>query len=126
MTFDRHPREILTPGNEPKLLTTLERKAKLIAALGIDVWWCSAFTEEFSRLPAEQFVQRILVEGLRARHAVVGSNFTFGHRAVGKLVLLAELGEERGFEAEGVSLLHHGERGGAHRPRSARPSRRGT
>ncbi len=27
ITFDRHPREILTPGNEPRLLTTVERKA---------------------------------------------------------------------------------------------------
>src|SRR5438034_9397075 len=35
VTFDRHPREILTPGKEPRLLTTLERKAQLIATLGI-------------------------------------------------------------------------------------------
>jgi len=110
VTFDRHPREILTPGNEPKLLTTLERKASLIEALGIDRLVVLAFTEEFSRLPAELFVQRILVDGLAARHAVVGSNFTFGHQAVGTLMLLAALGDAAGFSVEGVGLLHLGER----------------
>src|SRR5438552_8663404 len=110
VTFDRHPREILTPGNEPKLLTTLERKASLIEALGIDRLAVLAFTEDFSRLPAELFVQRILVDGLGARHAVVGSNFTFGHQAVGTLMLLAALGDAAGFSVEGVGLLHLGER----------------
>ncbi len=110
VTFDRHPREILTPGNEPMLLTTLERKASLIEALGIDRLVVLAFTEEFSRLPAEEFVQRILVDGLAARHAVVGSNFTFGYRAMGTLMVLAGLGEAGGFSVEGVGLLHLGER----------------
>src|SRR5512143_2587439 len=37
ITFDRHPREVLSPGSEPRLLTTVQRKAELIAACGIDV-----------------------------------------------------------------------------------------
>src|SRR6266511_5650309 len=82
VTFDRHPREILTPGAEPRLLTTLDRKASLIADLGIDRLVVLEFTGEFSRWPAEEFVRRILVEGVRAQHAVVGSNFTFGHKAM--------------------------------------------
>lgn len=105
VTFDRHPREILTPGKEPALLTTLERKAGLIAALGIERLVVLEFTEEFSRWPAEEFVGRVLAEGLRARHAVVGSNFTFGHRAMGNLAVLTDLGAARGFTVEGVALL---------------------
>src|ERR687895_2578968 len=56
VTFDRHPREILTPGQEPRLLTTLERKAGLIEACGIDELVVLAFTETFSKVPAEDFV----------------------------------------------------------------------
>src|SRR5262245_42009671 len=48
VTFDRHPREIITPGKEPKLLTTLDRKASLIEALGIHTLLVLPFTEEFS------------------------------------------------------------------------------
>ena len=53
VTFDRHPREVLTPGQEPRLLTTVERKADLIRDAGIDLLVVLAFTPEFSRIPAE-------------------------------------------------------------------------
>lgn len=105
VTFDRHPREVLTPGREPPLLTTLERKASLLEALGVEVLVVLEFTPEFSRWSPEAFVERVLVQGLGAAHAVVGSNFTFGHRAAGTLPLLAELGAARGLAVEGVGLL---------------------
>jgi riboflavin kinase/FMN adenylyltransferase len=105
VTFDRHPRETLTPGKVPKLLTTLRRKAGLIEALGIDILLVLEFTEEFSRWQPDEFVARILVSGLRTEHAVVGTNFTFGHKAAGTLETLTELGEGRGFSVEGVELL---------------------
>ncbi|HEY3210396.1 MAG TPA: bifunctional riboflavin kinase/FAD synthetase [Actinomycetota bacterium] len=105
VTFDRHPREILTPGAEPRLLTTLDRKASLIAEVGIGALIVLEFTEEFSRWPPEDFVRRVLVEGARAEHAVVGSNFTFGHKARGNLAVLTDLGAANGFSVEAVSLL---------------------
>jgi len=105
ITFDRHPREVLTPGSEPRLLTTVERKASLIEAAGIDVLVVLAFTPEFSRVPAEAFVGEVLAGGVHAVHAVVGANFTFGHRAAGTLANLPVLGEPFGLSAEGVPLL---------------------
>ena len=105
VTFDRHPREILTPGQEPRLLTTVERKARLVAATGIDVLVVLEFTESFSRVPAEDFVRDVLVGGLHAVHAVMGANFTFGHRAAGTIDRLPELGAPHGMTAEGVPLF---------------------
>jgi riboflavin kinase/FMN adenylyltransferase len=105
VTFDRHPREILTPGREPPLLTTLERKIELIGALGVDALLVLEFTEGFSRVPAEEFISRVLADGLHAVHAVIGTNFTFGHKARGNLALLSELGPSHGFSVEGVELI---------------------
>ena len=105
VTFDRHPREILTPGKEPPLITTLDRKAELIAALGVEALAVLEFTEGFSRWSPEEFVDRVLVNGLHASRAIVGSNFTFGHKALGNLAELRDLGAARGFSVEGVSLL---------------------
>ncbi len=105
VTFDRHPREILLPGAQPPLLTTLDRKASLIAGLGIGALIVLEFTEEFSRWPPEDFVQHVLVEGVHADHAVVGSNFTFGYRAMGDVPVLTDLGAANGFSVEAVSLL---------------------
>jgi riboflavin kinase/FMN adenylyltransferase len=105
VTFDRHPREILTPGTAPRLLTTLERKATLIEALGVDVLMVLEFTEDFARWSPEDFVRRVLVEGLHVRRVVVGANFTFGYQALGNVATLEKLGAEHAFGAEGVDLL---------------------
>src|SRR5437764_13481237 len=104
VTFDRHPREILTPGTAPKLLTTLDRKASLIEPLGVEALLVLEFTEDFSRWPPEEFVDRVLVDGLHAAHVVVGSNFTFGYKALGNIVTLHDLGAARGFTVEGMGL----------------------
>jgi riboflavin kinase / FMN adenylyltransferase len=104
VTFDRHPLEVLSPGKTPKLLTTLRRKAELIEDLGVDSLFVLEFTEEVSRWTPETFVDRVLVKGLGAGHVVVGTNFTFGHKAAGNLEVLAELGTAQGFTVEGVGL----------------------
>jgi riboflavin kinase/FMN adenylyltransferase len=105
VTFDRHPRETLTPGREPKLLTTPDRKARLIEAAGVDVLLVLAFDRAFSLLPAEEFVRRVLAEGLHTEHVVVGANFTFGHEARGTVETLRTLGPAHGFTAEEVPIL---------------------
>jgi len=105
VTFDRHPREVFAPGTEPRQLTSPARKEELIAALGIDTLLVLEFTEEFSRIPADEFAKSVLVEGLHAEHVVVGANFTFGHKGFGTVSTLEDLGRTLGFAAEGVPLL---------------------
>jgi riboflavin kinase/FMN adenylyltransferase len=105
ITFDRHPREILTPGEEPRLLTTVERKAELIATRGIDVLVVLAFTQRFSEVSAEDFVRDVLVGGLHAVHARVGADFRFGHRAAGTVETLRDVGGPLGMTADEVGLF---------------------
>jgi riboflavin kinase/FMN adenylyltransferase len=105
VTFDRHPLEVLSPGKTPKLLTTLRRKAGLIDALGAETLFVLEFTEEVSTWSPEEFVDRILARGLRARHVVIGANFTFGHKAAGNLEVLTDLGAGRGFDVEAMRLF---------------------
>ncbi len=104
ITFDRHPREVLTPGSEPRLLTTVDRKAGLIEAAGIDVLVVLDFDRDFSLVPAEDFVRDILVHGVHAQHAAMGANFTFGFKAFGTMENLSELGAPLGLTAETVPL----------------------
>jgi riboflavin kinase/FMN adenylyltransferase len=105
VTFDRHPREVLRPGKEPRLLTTVQRKADLIEEAGIDALLVLEFTEDFSRWPAEDFIVRVLVDGLHADHCAMGANFTFGYRAAGTVELLIQTGPRWGFTAERVELV---------------------
>jgi riboflavin kinase/FMN adenylyltransferase len=104
ITFDRHPREVLTPGSEPRLLTTVDRKAGLIEAAGVDVLVVLDFDRDFSLIPAEDFVRDNLVHGVHAQHAAMGANFTFGFKAFGTMENLPELGAPLGLTAETVPL----------------------
>jgi riboflavin kinase/FMN adenylyltransferase len=105
VTFDRHPREVLTPGSEPRLLSTVDAKARRIAERGIDQLLVLPFTAELAAWEPERFVREVLVEALRARHVTVGANFTYGHRARGDAASLIAAGPTSGFEAEAVDLL---------------------
>lgn len=105
VTFDRHPREVLSPGSEPRLLTTVERKAELIAACGVDALVVLEFDRDFSLIPAQDFVRDVLVHGVHARHAAMGANFTFGFKAFGTMDNLPEFGEPFGLTSETVGLF---------------------
>lgn len=105
MTFDPHPSEVVRPGSHPPQLTTLTRRAELAEELGIDVFAVMPFTPAMAAQPAEDFVHSTLVEQLHVAAVVVGDNFTFGHRALGNVGLLAELGQRFGFSVDAVSLL---------------------
>lgn len=104
VTFDPHPSEVVRPGSHPAILTSLDRKAELVAELGVDAMCVVPFTREFSRLPAETFAHTVLVEQLHAAHVVVGHNFTYGFRAAGTVDSLALEGRRFGFGVEGVPL----------------------
>ena len=124
---------MLTPGSEPRLLTTVERKASLIAGAGVDVLVVLPFDRDFSLITAESFVADVLVGGVHAQHAAMGANFSFGFKALGTMRNLPELGAPFGLTAEAVPLVEvDGEDGvvdvhprcpGGGRPRVAATSR---
>ncbi len=88
LTFEPHPLAVVRPEAAPKLLTTLERKAELVEALGVEELVVIPFDHDFAQQTAAEFVDRVLVERLQATHVSVGENFRFGHRAQGDTELL--------------------------------------
>lgn len=105
VTFDPHPAELVRPGSHPARLTSLRRRAELVAELGVDAFCVLPFTPELARTEAPEFAHEVLVERLHAAAVVVGRNFTFGHRAAGDVALLTRLGERFGFAVEGLELI---------------------
>ncbi|TFV60211.1 UNVERIFIED_ORG: bifunctional riboflavin kinase/FAD synthetase [Bacillus sp. AZ43] len=104
LTFDPHPAEVIRPGSHPAILTSMDRKAELVAELGVDAMCVLPFTAEFMRLPPETFTHTVLVEHLHAAQVVVGQNFTYGFKASGNVGTLTEEGRRFGFAVEGVAL----------------------
>jgi riboflavin kinase / FMN adenylyltransferase len=89
LTFEPHPRTVVAPASAPKLLTTLEQKADLIAALDVAELIVIPFDGSFAAQTAQEFIDHVLVEHLDARHVSVGENFRFGNKARGDAALLA-------------------------------------
>jgi riboflavin kinase/FMN adenylyltransferase len=89
LTFDPHPVAVVSPQHTPRLLTTLERKAELIASLGVRELIVIPFDAEFAKRSATQFIDDVLVDALGARQVAIGENFRFGHKAQGDARLLS-------------------------------------
>lgn len=98
VTFDRHPLALLRPEACPVALVSNDQKLELLAATGIDATLMLTFDRELSSLPAEQFVEAILVGALHVGVVLVGSDFRFGARGLGDVALLEQLGRSNGFE----------------------------
>jgi riboflavin kinase/FMN adenylyltransferase len=112
LTFDPHPAEVIRPGSHPAILTSMDRKAELVAGLGVDAMCVLPFTQEFMRLSPESFTHTVLVEHLHAAQVVVGQNFTYGHRAAGTVESLTVEGRRFGFAVEGIALAEDTSDGG--------------
>jgi riboflavin kinase/FMN adenylyltransferase len=102
LTFEPHPLVVLHPQAAPRLLTSLEVKAELVAELGVQEMVVVDFDQRFARRSAREFIDEVLVGRLSATHVAVGENFRFGHRATGNASLLAADGR---FSTRVVALV---------------------
>jgi riboflavin kinase/FMN adenylyltransferase len=105
LTFDPHPLEILHPAALPKLIMPFSVKRDVIEGLGVEELVVIPFDREFATLPAEGFIEDVLVGKLGAERVSVGENFRFGAKAKGDPAMLAAHPE---FETRVVPLVEVG------------------
>jgi riboflavin kinase/FMN adenylyltransferase len=96
VTFNPHPREIVS-GDIVPLLTTLNERIELIRKTGLDRVVVIPFDDEFARLSPEQFVKDVLCERIGMRELVIGYDHGFGKGRRGDIALLRTLAEDLGF-----------------------------
>jgi riboflavin kinase/FMN adenylyltransferase len=102
LTFDPHPLAVIRPEAAPKLLTSLEVKIELVAALGVQELVVIPFDHRFGAQSPQEFIDHVLVDQLQATHVSVGENFYFGHGAAGDTDMLAA---DPRFEIRVVTLV---------------------
>lgn len=89
-TFSVPPMTAITSQMQ-RVLTTNEERRLLLAREGMDYLLECPFTPEIMKMDPERFVREILVERLKARELVVGSDFRFGYQRAGDCRLLERL-----------------------------------
>jgi riboflavin kinase/FMN adenylyltransferase len=97
MLFEPQPQEFFAPDTAPPRLMTLRDKVRALTVASVDQLLCCRFDDAFRSQSAEQFVQRILVDGLGVEHLVVGDDFRFGAGREGDFAYLQRAGQMLGF-----------------------------
>ncbi|UTF49809.1 bifunctional riboflavin kinase/FAD synthetase [Desulfomicrobium sp. ZS1] len=100
ITFEPHPLRFFTGKKTPPFITLYEQRAELIRSLGIDHLLCLEFNQELASMNPEDFVRRILVEGLHIKELVIGYDYAFGKGRGGNYALLSQLGKQWEFGVE--------------------------
>ncbi len=103
VTFEPQPREFFQPDNAPARLTRLREKLMAIEATGVQRVVVLEFNKRLAAMPADEFVQELLVKGLGARFLSVGDDFRFGRGRAGDFELLQSLGRQHGFAVENMN-----------------------
>ncbi len=109
-TFDPHPARLLHPEQAPAPLCWTERKAQLLAELGVQAVLAYPTDAAFLRLEAREFFDRIVLGRLEARGLVEGRNFFFGHHRQGTVEVLRQFCDQAGLKLETVEAVEIGGR----------------
>jgi len=108
ITFHPPPIAIIRPEVQLVQLSSLSRRAALVAELEPDELVIVRFDQAFAQIDADAFAAHVLAETLGARHVSVGENFHYGHKAQGTPARLAQDGIRLGFDVHVEPLLQHG------------------
>jgi len=99
ISFDPHPRSVVHDQEVP-LLTTVEERAELLEAYGLERLVVVPFTPAFSSLTAREYVERVLVRGVGLCEITVGYDHRFGKGREGDVDLLRSMGQEYDFDVD--------------------------
>ncbi len=111
LTFEPLPREFFLGTDAPPRLSSLREKVVALRQAGVRRIHCLPFNQSLARLPAEDFIARILVRQLRTALLSVGHDFRFGAERRGDLDMLRHYGERYGYSVqEQAPFLIDGER----------------
>jgi riboflavin kinase/FMN adenylyltransferase len=101
VTFHPHP-------HNERQIYSLTHRLRIIEELGVDICFVAHFSREFSRIPAEVFVEQMLCRLLHASDVYVGGNFRFGFRGAGSVALLNSYARQGCFKVHSLRLVRRG------------------
>jgi len=120
IAFEPTPQEFFAAERAPARLTRFREKVNALSRTGLDRFLCVRFDQAFAHLSPEQFVKRVLVDGLGVRYLVAGDDFRYGYQRQGDFASLCAAGQVYGFEVTDTrSFCVGGERVSSSRIRQA-------
>lgn len=103
--FEPQPHEYFAAEKAPARLMRFKEKVLALFDAGIDQVLCLQFNDSLRKLTGEEFIQRVLLNGLDIKHLVLGDDFRFGCDRSGDYQLLQQAGRAHGFSVENTTTL---------------------
>lgn len=104
ITFEPHPRKVVQPGYDLKLILSMDERVKLFEELGIDHLFIIHFTKEFSQLSSEQFLRKYIFDPIHPAKLIIGYDHQFGKDRKGDIHFLRQMSAKHGFNVEQVEM----------------------
>ena len=103
LTFDPHPRQIVSPKDDSlRLITTLPEKIDLLKDTHLNHLIIIPFTVEFSQINPYDYVEKVLIERIGVLHLIIGYDHKFGLNRKGNLDLLFLFADQGAFTVEEI------------------------
>lgn len=109
-TFQNHPGTVLDDHRKeiyPSKITPIPLKKKIMQKLGVELLFLDTFTPGLMLMDPDEFIQKILIQRLKAKLVVVGEDFRFGKAAKGDIHLLRQMASVHGYELIVVAPVFH-------------------
>ncbi|HJV74955.1 MAG TPA: bifunctional riboflavin kinase/FAD synthetase [Noviherbaspirillum sp.] len=110
MTFEPHPREFFAQlagdaSRAPARIANLRDKLQALSNAGIDRVIVEHFNAHFASMSPQDFIEKVLVQGLHVKWLMVGEDFCFGAKRAGNVAMLIEAGKKYGFQVEAMPTI---------------------
>ena len=105
ITFDPHPRHVLDNNKKLSLIISMKQKMFLLEKLGIDILLVIPFTEEFSHMTAENFMDNVIMEYFSPSGIVIGYDHHFGYKREGSPEFLQEYANRQGINIDIINAV---------------------
>jgi riboflavin kinase/FMN adenylyltransferase len=120
ITFEPQPLEYFRPEAAPARLTRFREKLHALRRYAVDRVLCLPFNAKLAALDPQEFIHRVLIDGLGVKYLVVGDDFRFGRQRAGNIEHLREAGQQYGFQVVNMHTFEiDGERVSSTRVRRA-------
>ena len=97
-TFKPHPRTVLNPELPFHRMFDHTDQFEILNQLGVNILFEEKFTKILAEIGAREFFIKYVVELFRAKHVVVGYDFSFGRKREGNLEFLQKICTEYGIQ----------------------------
>ena len=113
MTFEPHPREFFAQmagdaSKAPTRIANLRDKLQSLSNGGVDRVIVEHFNAHFAAQSPQDFIEKVLVQGLHAKWLMVGEDFRYGAKRAGDIAMLIDAGKRYGFQVEALPTVMNG------------------